>query len=108
MTDLPTKIRIGFRDFDVVRIDRMERDLFGECDVNRSVIRICTDFEPVRTANTLIHETLHAAWSSARLGDKEAEEKVVTHLADQLTQIWRDNPLLVEFINESLGHVVVA
>lgn len=100
MTDLPEVIRVGFRDFVVVPLDKMEDNNFGDCDVNRSVIRVCTTFDGFRVANTLIHEVLHAAWDSARLPGKESEERVVSHLADQLTQIWRDNPHLIEFMTQ--------
>lgn len=103
---LPSSVRVGFRDFEIVGLDHMDENNFGDCDVNKSVIRICTNFTGPRVANTTIHEVLHAAWSSARLGNKEGEERVVTHLADQLTQIWRDNPELVAFISASLAEVV--
>lgn len=101
--NLPTKIKIGYRDFIVVpTLDRQDEN-FGDCDVNRGVIRVCTDYGPVRTGHTLLHEALHAAWASARLSDKETEERVVTGIGDVLAQIWRDNPDFVAFISESLG-----
>ncbi len=96
--NLPKSIRIGFRDFAVIGVDNMDPERFGECDVNRSIIRIANGYDNLRTANTVLHEVLHGAWSAARLADKESEEKAVTHLADVMTQVWRDNPDLVTYL----------
>jgi hypothetical protein len=101
--NLPPIIRVGFRDFTVVEVKEFNGINFGACDVNQSTIHVCTAFDPLRIANTLIHESMHAAWDSARLGAREAEENAVTHLADQLTQIWRDNPDFVNFVCWAVG-----
>jgi hypothetical protein len=106
--NLPSSVRVGYRDFSITEWpwsdarDAAGGPFFGDCNVNHSAIRVCTDFGPQRTCNTVVHELLHACWSSACLGDKEPEEKVVQALADQLTQVFRDNPELILFLSNSV------
>lgn len=80
------------------------KDVFGECDNALGAIRIRADLEPVKAVNTMLHEILHAAWYVAAIDDDDKEERRVRVLANQLTQVWRDNPNLVGWINRALGN----
>lgn len=100
--NLPTSVRVGYRDFQIVDWDEKAASAagrLGECDLQHGIIRVCQAYGMQSGCNTLIHEVLHAAYASARLGNKEPEERVVSCLADQLSQIWRDNPGLVTFVS---------
>lgn len=106
MTDLPQRIRVGYRDFTVRAISALEataKDAFGECDLTLCEIRIRSDLAPQKAANTLLHETLHAAFYIGDLGAEDKQERIVTVLANQLSQVWRDNPELIAFVNERLS-----
>lgn len=103
--NLPKSIRVGYRDYTVIDWQREDAEgaaRFGECDKNRAIIKVCLDYGPAKSANTLLHEVLHAAYMAGRLNDKEPEEKVVSVLSDQLSQIWRDNPEFVAFMSTAL------
>lgn len=107
MTNFPTSVRVGYRDFDVVEWDRKDAEAsgrYGECDKANAIIRVSTDRGSVKAANTLIHEILHAAWDIGDMPGKVDEEKVVTVLANQLSQVWRDNPGLVAYLTDALGN----
>ncbi len=78
------------------------RDVFGECCTSTGIIRVRTDLDPVKLANTLIHEVLHACFYIGDIEDDDKQERTVTILANQLTQVWRDNPELVAWINSRL------
>lgn len=105
MADLPKSIRVGFRTFTVEQWDSRKAvaaSCYGECDKLNGVIRVDTQFGPEKAANTLLHEVLHACWCIGYLDDEAKEEPVVGTLANQLTQVWRDNPEFVAFMSESL------
>lgn len=59
--------------------------------------------DPVEAANTLLHEILHACWYTAQIQDEDKEERTITAFANQLTQVWRDNPAVIAWIGGALG-----
>ncbi len=78
------------------------KDVFGECDHPMGTIRIRADIDPIKMANTMLHEVLHACFYIADLQDEDKEERTVTTLANQLSQVWRDNPALIDWLNATL------
>lgn len=105
MPKLPTTIRIGWLDYSVEEwpaLEALSDGKEGDCDKSNSVIRVCTAYGPVRSAEVLLHETIHACWDMGSLGSRESEERVATVLAKQLAQVWRDNPKLVAFVSAAL------
>lgn len=106
MAKLPEKVRVGYRDFAVRPMKPLEatsKDIFGECDLTMAEICVRDDLHPVKAANTLLHEILHAAYYIGDLDDTDKQEKIVTVFANMLSQIWRDNRELIAFIDERLG-----
>ena len=106
MADFPTYLRVGpivYRvvDWDYHAAHSVDRD--GECDRANRIIRVREDLNGDDKARILLHEVLHACYSMGDLADGDAEEKVVTVLANQLAQVWRDNPDFVRFMSASLG-----
>lgn len=105
MPELPKSIRVGYRDYTVEGFSAHEganRGRLGECLTDMGVIRIRADLSKEETAKVLLHEALHAAYHNGALEDEDREERIVTVLANQLTQLWADNPALVRFITHSL------
>lgn len=101
---MPTTIRVGHLDYrveDWTPSEAYVNGRFGECDKHHLVIRVRADLPAQRKAEVLLHEVLHAAWEMGDLSDGCAEEKVVTVLANQMTQVWRDNPEFVSFMEGS-------
>lgn len=103
MTGIPTSIRVGYRDIAVEAYTTPNFDRHGEYETSTGTIRLSMERPPQRLANTLLHEVLHAAWENTNLPAKAAEEDVVTSLANQLAQVWRDNPTLIAYLSETLG-----
>lgn len=104
--DMPTKMRIGYRDYAVEvwppNVACAARK-YGECDSANSVIRIDTCYGPAVTAETLLHEVLHACYESGNIDGEDDEERTVSAMSKQLAQVWRDNPDFVAFMSEALG-----
>ena len=100
---LPDKIRIGYRDFQVEvwdHLNAVSANRFGECDRNLGIIRVDVVSEPQNVCNTLLHEILHAVRHQQQLenDDHEQEERVVTVMANALSQVLRDNPGIHDII----------
>ena len=59
---------------------------------------------PSKEVETLLHELLHfiAYYSNSFKGLDEHEERVVDQTANGLTLLFKDNPLLLDYIKESL------
>lgn len=104
----PTAVRVGYRDYVIEKWESRaanERSSWGEHSGQLGVIRIdevLIERDPVKAANSLLHELVHACWTNADLADEDKEERVVTGLANQLTQVWRDNPHVIAWINAQL------
>lgn len=104
MTDLPSNIRIGYADYSVEDwpyAEALSNGADGECHAQTRTIRVRDDLRPDRKACVLLHEVLHAAYRMGDLADGDSEEKVITVLAHQMTQVWRDNPEFVRFMEGS-------
>ena len=105
VSTMPATIRVGYQDYTVEDWKPSEahvnsRD--GECDKHHMVIRVRADLERRRKAEVLLHEVLHAAFSMGDLSGGDSEEKTVTVLGSQMTQVWRDNPEFIAFMEASL------
>ena len=102
-TKLPPSIRVGYRDFKLehwpVNEARADQS-YGQCDKGNAIIRIDASISASVTANTVLHELLHACWTHI---PEEHEELTVSVLADHLTQVWRDNPELVKWLTKNIG-----
>jgi hypothetical protein len=102
---MPATIRVGYIDFTVINWPYGEASANGsdgECLMHLQIIRVRDDLQPSRKANVLLHEVLHAAYNIGDLTDTSTEEKTVTVLANQMTQVWRDNPEFIAFMEGSL------
>lgn len=102
---LPPTARIGYRTYTLAAWPVQEAITAGARGVHEyhtTTIRVADDLLPAEAAETLLHEILHACWRNVSLkGD--VEENAVSVLADNLAQVWRDNPAVVAFISKNLG-----
>jgi hypothetical protein len=111
MTDLvdgiPDSLRIGPYDIRVEKMDSIPDDdgkmLWGCYDHGKLLIQI-TRSQPniLFIVDTLFHEIYHAIYVNTGLGYGSTEEHVVSALATGMTQVYRDNPSLVRWLNTSL------
>lgn len=102
-------LKIGHRTYLVRRQEPKDRmgTAYGFCDKTKGVLGIDGETVAEEQSNTLIHETLHAIWATQELKNDEVEELVVTHLANGLTQVIRDNPVWVEVVKAGLEGVPI-
>ena len=100
MADMPKSVRVGYATY---KIEEWPTELataserWGECDGMNGIIKLRMDLPAHELANTLLHEILHAVWSVGACDDGD-EEKCVTIIANQLTQIMQDNPKVWDWI----------
>ncbi len=102
---LPEKVKIGYRNYKISVLPQHEADargLRGTHVGHRGVIRIETGMDTEQQANTLFHELLHACWLQSDLPD-DVEEHTVTVLANQLTQVFQDNPQVTKYLRNALA-----
>jgi hypothetical protein len=79
-------------------------DARGDSRPDQLLIRLNLQIPHTSAAETLLHETLHAAWDQTSLGlvhDDDAEEVVVKALAPLLLDLLRRNPKLVAYLTAS-------
>lgn len=104
--ELPKKIKIAGYDIDVVRYEgsaARASEVFGEFSCIENVIYIDTTIKDIQILDTLIHEINHAIYWIYSLEDEDEEERTVSVLSTAWVQVYRDNPELLELINEVIG-----
>lgn len=109
--NLPKAVRIGAMDYEVhpwkAALATSNKAL-GECDPVNLIIRIREDMVPLKKAEVLIHEIFHGMWDTAALYNGQLdEEHVVSALAYQFLQVWRDNPALGKFLDAAFESSVI-
>lgn len=70
--------------------------LLGRMNYSHSRIQIDDGQTNPETADTLLHEILHAVWAHKSLANRCHEERAVTELASGLIAVFRDNPGLLQ------------
>lgn len=102
---LPTSLRIGPFDYTVGEFADLEANAinrYGDCNKVLHRIRVDTEHGPLQTMDTLLHEITHAILSEYIWNQNDDEERTVAVVATGFTQVYRDNPYLVEFIAHSI------
>ena len=97
MTKLPAKVRVGAATYRVIN-EAPDSGEQGET-IESSQLIFVRPSGPDATADTLLHECLHAIWCQARR-NKDDEEEIVSALAPRILSLLRDNPKLVSFLVE--------
>jgi hypothetical protein len=94
-------IKIGYRSYKLQRMTKIEAEReasWGQCDCQEGIIRIFPNHDDKVTANTLLHEMLHAIHHEWHINDGDNEENIVTKFANGITTLFNDNPDLIRYI----------
>lgn len=112
----PRAVRVGAYTYRVVvggrEFTRQETEelpdgtgfMYGRCDNPGGVIVLRDGMAHDVTADTLLHELLHACYFTVGQPLKtETEERAIAFVSATLLQVLRDNPGLVEYLTASAG-----
>lgn len=105
MTKRPTKIRVACFDIAIDVWESKEATAlarFGQFSALEQAIKLDGGMNKVKTIDTLIHEINHAIYWAYGIEDEDKEERIVGTFATALTQVFRDNPDLLDFIKHNL------
>lgn len=102
---LPESVRVGYRVYTIEAWASSEASgarRYGQCCHLSLKIKVDLTYGPVQAAETLLHELLHACWVVSSLDDIESpiEEVAVGHLSGILTQVFQDNPEVMDWIGK--------
>lgn len=96
-------IKVDYRDIDVLAMPDEKCEKFSGLFHDRlGLIEINADQDPGQQADTLIHEIIHAIWTTRGWSPQMTEEQVCTRLASGLATVIRDNPDLMTLIDQAL------
>lgn len=105
-------IRVNTIDYVFKHMSRDEaedREEDGYCFVEKCTIGLCVDMPPMRAADGLIHEILHAWLKEIHVtvdgSDKKyKEEDIIRPVATGIMKaIYQDNPNIAKFLNGCAG-----
>lgn len=103
---LPTSVRIGFKDYSIKPYPedaQRENGNWGHCKHGPAEMFVHNTEDGRETANTLLHEILHACCHvGATEMPRDQEEKTVNIFANQLSGVFRDNPELIKWLAKNL------
>lgn len=97
----PRTVKVGGH---VLKIKIIKKaDFLGEHDRDKGEIRLSGDVASSQQATALLHELLHACFAESGLRAKhpEIEEEIVASLEALLYAVLRDNPKVIQFIQEA-------
>tara|TARA_R100000541_G_scaffold53380_2_gene61418 strand:- start:383 stop:682 length:300 start_codon:yes stop_codon:yes gene_type:complete len=95
-------VKVGPTDFSIEYVP-LNDELFGDFSYINSRIRIEENLKGTALVDTVLHEILHAIWKLGQLKDKrEDEERAVAIMATYLTQVLRDNPVMLTWLKKNL------
>ena len=109
MARMPKRLRIGPYDWTVGFITQSEQfgnGNMGICEPSQQRIRIQEKPPSTHSAvDTMLHEISHAIFTAYHLrADHDSEERIVSVFGSAWVQIYRDNPILLAWITEGVGH----
>jgi hypothetical protein len=81
-----------------------DADAWGNTCFERLTINVVTDRSDWHSLDTFIHEIGHGIWDTYKIEDEDKEERIVATMAVAWTQIFRDNPDVLRYINEVIKH----
>lgn len=107
VSSLPDSIRVGPFDIRLTRMSASHAsaaEAFGYFSREDEVIAVeaSPNGSPYGIADTLIHEINHAIFWAYGLRDDDAEERTVATMATGWTQVYRDNPWLLDWLKKAL------
>ena len=106
---LPSSIRVAAYDIAMEKWSShaaAAASRWGEFSAAELTIRVQAVMPSVaKLIDTVLHEIGHAIYWAYGLEDEDREERIVGTMATAWTQVWRDNPLLLLWLNEAVGQV---
>ncbi len=102
---LPSKIKVAAFTIDIVNWQHHSaaaQGSFGEFSCLENVIRVDRSTNRFKLVDTLIHEINHAIYWAYGLEDEDKEERIVGTFATAWTQIYRDNPDILDFLQSAV------
>ena len=103
---IPEKLKIACFDIKVKKVSERESAItqryghFSSLDLSMS---IQDGLDPIKTIDTLLHEIGHVIYWAYGLEDSDKEERLISTMSTAWTQVYRDNPQLLKFIQYMLG-----
>ena len=103
MKKLPSSVYVMGHKYEIQEMSYKifeDTDTYGDCSDDKRRIRIYCDTSLAIVRDTLLHETLHAAWHILGFSKGEEEEKIVNSLSTLLIGLIDDprNKEVVDFI----------
>jgi len=105
LINLPDKVKVACFDIKVEEWhpnSANSRRCYGEFSALELLIRIDVSSAPTKIVDTLIHELNHAIYWVYGMEDGDEEERIVGTMATAWTQVYRDNPDILDFIKTAL------
>lgn len=106
LDDPPSSVKIGWRTYSIEVLSRRESaacDLWGEARHWEAKIILSQASGSRLMASTLLHEILHCIFKQWQLPEAgEPEERIVHPIQHGLSQVWRDNWRLMDWIGRNL------
>lgn len=111
---LPKEFRLNNYNWSIKELSQEEIDLdmrysgafgtyCGYSKFNNLTIGIRKDLDTQHKPRTVLHEVIHSCLRNLpKSFDKDVEEELVLHLTDQLTDLIKNNPKLIEYFKENL------
>ena len=103
--ELPKIIKVAGFDITIERMNHavsMSDQVFGDWTPIEQKIRIDLALSRHKVVDTMIHELLHAIHWAYVIKNEDEEERIVSVTSTALTQVFRDNPDLMKWIQYNL------
>ena len=99
---LPATAVIGHRNYTLAMWPTLEAMVENARGIHYNTtphIKVSEELTPADAGEVMIHELLHACWRGLPTND---EERIVTSLAENLAQVFADNPDLTAWLRHKL------
>lgn len=102
MSRRPSNIKINEKNYKVISRSKSwgaSRDAAGQITYHKQLIEITKGQNPSDYLDTVIHEVMHGIIEEYGVSmDRRREEKFVTQISNNLTDVLKKNPKLLEWI----------
>lgn len=110
MSRRPKKVKVKEKEYKIVSRSKRwgkKHDAMGMITFNRNLIEVDESQSKEAMVDTVLHEILHAvvAEYGIKFKNLREEERVVHTMANGLTDVYKDNPALVDWIRARLALV---